>query len=257
MPVETGTAPVAALLRSRTPWIWMYHSVDDTTCDPYGITVEPARLEQQMNWLRRRGLRGVGIAELLRAHAAGRGRNLVGLTFDDGYADFVAHALPVLRHHGFTATVFVLASRLDGVNGWDPLGPRKRLLCADSVRAVADAGMEVGSHGLRHRDLTRLSPAELRSEVLESRAALARVTDQPPPGFCYPYGRLDEQTVRAVRSAGYQYACAISPGPLLGLLALPRVHISQADRAWRLHIKRLMHRASRRTGTIRPSPPEQ
>ncbi|MDI3388472.1 polysaccharide deacetylase family protein [Streptomyces sp. B-S-A8] len=257
MPVETGAAPAATPLRSPAPWIWMYHSVDDATCDPYGITVEPARLEQQMGWLRRRGLRGVGVAELLRAHAAGRGHNMVGLTFDDGYADFVAHALPVLRHHGFTATVFVLASRLDGVNAWDPLGPRKRLLCADGVRAVVGAGMEVGSHGLRHRDLTRLPPADLRSEVSESRDVLTRVTNQPLRGFCYPYGRLDEQTVRAAREAGYQYACAISPGPLLGLLALPRVHISQADRAWRLHIKHLMHQAPRCFSTIRPTPSDQ
>ncbi|MDI3419114.1 polysaccharide deacetylase family protein [Streptomyces luteolus] len=257
MPVETGIAPTASRLRPRTPWIWMYHSVDDATCDPYGITVEPDRLEHQMNWLRRRGLRGVGVAELLRALATGQGDDLVGLTFDDGYADFAAHALPVLRHHGFTATVFVLAHRLDGTNTWDPLGPRKRLLCGDGVRSVAAAGMEIGSHGLRHTDLTQLSPADLRSEVLDSRTILSRVTNQPLQGFCYPYGRLNERTVQAVSLAGYEYACAISPDPPHGLLALPRIHISQADRSWRLHVKHLLHHAPRCIGTSRPAGPDQ
>ncbi len=51
-----------------------------------------------------------GVAELMRAHAEGR-RGLVGLTFDDGYADFLHEALPVLRSHGCTATVFVLPGR--------------------------------------------------------------------------------------------------------------------------------------------------
>ncbi len=52
----------------------------------------------------------MGVAELMRAHAEGR-RGLVGLTFDDGYADFLHEALPVLRGHGCTATVFVLPGR--------------------------------------------------------------------------------------------------------------------------------------------------
>ena len=53
-------------------------------------------------------------AELLAARAAGAGKGQVGLTFDDGYADFAEYALPVLRRHGFTATVFVIAGRLGG-----------------------------------------------------------------------------------------------------------------------------------------------
>ena len=48
--------------------------------------------------------------ELLRARRPARA-GLVGLTFDDGYADFVTEVLPVLRRYGFTATVFVLAGR--------------------------------------------------------------------------------------------------------------------------------------------------
>jgi hypothetical protein len=80
-----------------------------------------------------------------------RGRYFpVGLTFDDGYADFATTAVPILRRYGFTATVYVLADRLGGVNEWDQGAPRERLMTAVQVRAVASAGMEVGFHGLRH-----------------------------------------------------------------------------------------------------------
>lgn len=231
---------------SRAPWVLMYHSVSDCTQDPYRITVAPARLERQLRWLRERGLRGVGVGRLLRERAAGRAAGLVGLTFDDGYADFLTGALPVLRRHGCTATVFVLPGRLGGVNAWDEEGPRKPLLDADGVRAVAAAGMEVGSHGLLHTDLTTADDAGLERETAHSRALLTELTGTAPEGFCYPYGTCDRRAVEAVRAAGYGYACAIDPGPLTGLHALPRVHIDARDTAVRLYAKKVLHPLRRR-----------
>ncbi|QEU97626.1 polysaccharide deacetylase family protein [Streptomyces kanamyceticus] len=215
----------------------MYHSVENASEDPYRITVSPQRLDAQLRWLRRRGLRGVSMRELMEACARGEQRNLVGLTFDDGYRDFVEQALPVLRRHDCTATVFVLPGRLDGDNAWDPLGPRKPLLGADGIRHVAESGMEIASHGLTHVDLTLADDQLLRREVDDSRAKLSELTGAEVRGFCYPYGHVDERVVAAVRDAGYRYACAIDPGALRGPLALPRVHIGQGDTPPRLALK--------------------
>ncbi|MBJ3805901.1 polysaccharide deacetylase family protein [Streptomyces flavofungini] len=219
----------------------MYHSVADTdpADDPYDITVTPARLDAQLTWLRRRGLRGVSTAELLEAYRRGQADGLVGLTFDDGYADFLDHAVPLLHHHDCTATVFVLPGRLGGDNAWDPLGPRKPLLDADGIRRAAEQGMEVASHGLTHVDLTRADDQALRREVADSRSALADLTGQGVGGFCYPYGHADPRVLAAVRAAGYTYACAIAPGDLNGPLALPRIHIGQRDTALRLRLKQV------------------
>jgi peptidoglycan/xylan/chitin deacetylase (PgdA/CDA1 family) len=225
----------------------MYHSVADPRDDPYGITVAADRLDDHLRWLRRRGLTGVGVGALLRARAAGRARGLVGLTFDDGYADFLEAALPALRRHACTATVFVLPGRAGGSNEWDPLGPRRPLLTESGIRAVAEAGMEIGSHGLVHRDLTRTTDEELLLETQRSRRLIGRLTGRPPEGFCYPYGVLDQRVADAVRQAGYAYGCAIDPGRLTGAYALPRTHISQADRAAHLWVKRLRPRRGRLT----------
>ncbi|MFC9941579.1 polysaccharide deacetylase family protein [Streptomyces pratensis] len=231
--------------RSR-PWILTYHSVSDPTDDPYGITVSADRLDEQLTWLRRRGLTGVGMAALLSARAAGK-RGLVGLTFDDGYADFLDEALPVLLAHGCTATVFVLPGRPGGTNAWDPLGPRRPLLTEEGIRTVAAAGMEVGSHGMLHRDLTALSDDELRQETHGSREALHRIVRQTPSGFCYPYGTADRRVAESVREAGYAYGCALAPGSLSGPFALPRTHVSHADRGVRLRAKELRHRLRHRS----------
>ncbi|HEX7661995.1 MAG TPA: polysaccharide deacetylase family protein [Pseudonocardiaceae bacterium] len=232
------------------PYLLMYHSITDARHDPYLITVGPDRFERQLDWLRRRGLRGTSVGELLAARAAARaaGRDatdatahLVGLTFDDGYADFLTNALPVLRRYNWTATVFVVACRLGGDNGWDPKGPRKPLMTGDQVRRVADAGMEIGSHGLRHVSLPDTDDPTLADELRTSRAILREISGTPVDGFCYPYGHVDARTIAAVRTAGYDYGAAIWPSPFTGRNALPRTYIGDRDRAPQLFAKRIRH----------------
>ncbi|MFI6016306.1 MULTISPECIES: polysaccharide deacetylase family protein [unclassified Streptomyces] len=246
MPSSIESAEKVGHLTGPVPWVAMYHSVGDCSDDPYRVTVTPDRLAGQLSWLRRHGLRGVSVGELLAARARGDGRRLVGLTFDDGYADFLDHALPLLDRWGCGATLFVLPGRLGSDNRWDSLGPRKPLLTVDGVRRAAKAGVEIGSHGLNHVDLTKADTETLRSETADSRAVLESLLQTPVEGFCYPYGAVDHRVVDAVRDAGYGYACAIDPGDLNGVHTLPRVHVGQNDRALRLFLKYRLHRLRRR-----------
>lgn len=228
----------------RLPPVLMYHSVAPYEQDPYLVTVHPARFEQQLGWLHRRGLRGTSMRELLAARRAGTDRGLVGLTFDDGYADFGEHVLPALARFGFTATVFVISDLLGGSNTWDMAGPRKPLMTIDQIRQVARLGMEIGSHSRRHVSLT--SPCDLIGEVSESRTILEDLTGEQVTGFCYPYGHLNALAVDAVRAAGYHYGCAIWRCALTGLHALPRTYIGDRDGALRLRAKWCRQRCHRR-----------
>ncbi|MFE0151717.1 polysaccharide deacetylase family protein [Nonomuraea sp. NPDC059007] len=220
--------------------VLMYHSVDDFDEDPYLITVRPARFAAQMAWLRGRGLRGVSMRELLHAQREGTARRLVGLTFDDGYADFATHALPVLLRQGFTATVFAVTGRLGGDNAWDPLGPRKPLMTAEQLRQVAGEGMEVASHTQTHLSLAGAPTGDLYHEVKTSRTDLEAILGHEVLGLAYPYGHADREAVEAVRAAGYAYACGIKPGEA-DRLCLPRTHVSDDDRRLRLTVKRALH----------------
>lgn len=223
------------------PAVLMYHSVAPYDQDPYLVTVRPDRFQQQLRWLDRRGLRGTSMRELLAARHEAADQRLVGLTFDDGYADFTEHVLPALARFGFTATVFVLADLLGGGNSWDQAGPRKALMTADQVRHAAASGMEIGSHGRRHVSLTSARNDDLTAEVSGSRTILQEVSGQEVSGFCYPYGHVNAAVVDAVRVAGYHYGCAIWPSPLTGRHALPRTYIGDRDGSLRLLAKWYRH----------------
>jgi peptidoglycan/xylan/chitin deacetylase (PgdA/CDA1 family) len=232
--------------RARTlPPILMYHSVSPSTAaDPHQLRVHPRRLDAQLRALRRLGLRGVSMGELLRAHEKGEAARLVGLTFDDGYVDFLEHAVPVLESHGMTATVYVVAGRLGGHNDWDT-GPRLPLMDVEQVRAVATAGQEIGSHGLTHVHLAGASSAVLKREVDESRHILEDVLQGPVDEFCYPYGSFDATAAEAVRAAGYAHGTVTKDYTAPGPFTLPRFFVGEQDTFGRLLAKLAVHRARR------------
>jgi peptidoglycan/xylan/chitin deacetylase (PgdA/CDA1 family) len=244
-PVKTRAAPAGDQGRlglGQVPMILMYHGVAEVTEDPNALCVTPSRFAEQMTWLKSHGLRGVGIGTLVDAIHAGRARGLVGITFDDGYVNVAEAALPVLLRHGFTATMFIISGLLGRSNEWDE-GPAWPLMAAGQVAELAEAGMEIGSHGATHQRLAGLGAGSLEAEVSGSRASLGQLLGAPVRGFAYPYGSMDAAARQAVRDAGYDYACAVqTPMSELGFTALPRVYVGQRDGARRMAAKRLLFR---------------
>lgn len=236
------TLPEPRIAVRALPLILMYHAIGTVDRDPNLLCVTPDRFAAQMTWLKRHGLRGVAVGTLLSALRTGRARGMVGLTFDDGYAGIVDGAVPVLREHGFSATVFVLPGKLGGVNDWD-VGTPWPLLSRSQLAEVAAAGLEIGSHSASHAALAGASLEVLAAEVAGSRAVLSEMTGQPVRGFAYPYGSADQRARDAIRAAGYGYACAVEPSGPPGPYALPRVYAGQADGPARLAVKKLLYRA--------------
>src|SRR5664280_1418756 len=94
-------------LARRSP-VLMYHGVGRAFEDPHGLFLTPERFARQMRTLQRLGLRGVSLSELGDCAKAGEAGGLVGLTFDDAYRDVLPFAVPTLKRHNFTATVFAV-----------------------------------------------------------------------------------------------------------------------------------------------------
>jgi peptidoglycan/xylan/chitin deacetylase (PgdA/CDA1 family) len=227
------------------PRILGYHSISRIEDDPNMMCTSPERFESQMLYLKRRNLRGVSVRELLRAWSVGRAKSLVGLTFDDGYEDFLHTALPVLEKFGFSATVFVVGGMLDGENDWEHFfrpTPTMKLLGAQGIREVSERGMEVGSHTMSHPALPGLEAETLERELSDSRRILSKVLGEEVEGFCYPYGELDDASVHAVRKARYSYACTVNTRVGWNdAYDLPRTPVADRDNLLRFAAKLMVY----------------
>lgn len=193
-----------------------------------------------MLYLKQRRLSGVSMRELYEASRAGQTKGLIGLTFDDGYEDFLSTALPILNSLAFSATVFVVAGRLGGENDWEHRGTARRklkLLDAEGIRKVVGQGMEVGSHTVSHPRLSGLKTEAIDREIGGSREIISDITGSPVDGFCYPYGDLDNAAVLAARRAGYVYACATKKRVDNSVYDWPRIFVGEKDSPFRLRLK--------------------
>ena len=229
-----------AVGKVRFPQVLMYHSISRPEVDYDPLCTSPERFEAQMLYLKRHNLRGVSMRELSLALNAGEATGLIGVTFDDGYEDFLDAAVPTLEKLGFSATVFVVAGMLGSENTWEHgSGPRPqlRLLGVDGVREVSERGMEIGSHSVTHPRLSGLDSETLIREVEDSRQMLSKIVNAPIEGFSYPYGAVDGPAVRAARKAGYVYAVATKKQVVGGLHDWPRTYVGEKDSPVRLGVK--------------------
>ena len=232
--------------RVSIPPVLMYHSISPSAePDPHRLRVHPSRLERHLRLLRRLGLRGVSLRELLQARERGTAARLVGLTFDDGYTDFLDHAVPLLRQYGMTGTVYVVAGRIGGHNEWDE-GPSLGLMTADQVRAVAASGLEVGSHTMTHARLAGADPVTLAEEIGGSRRVLEDVLQEEVAGFCYPYGSYDDAAADAVQTAGYDHACVTGDYVPGDRFTLPRCYVSPRDTSAHVAVRLGRHHVRQR-----------
>ena len=76
----------------------------------------------------------------------------------------------------------------------------------DELRAHAERGVNIGSHGIAHAHLTRLSDDELQRELTDSKHEIEDELEGPCRELAYPYGEHDERVRAAARAAGYKRA---------------------------------------------------
>ena len=186
---------VAARLRSWDPLILLYHRVTHLVNDRWEIAVTPAHFAEHMEILRRwttvRALSALdppGVRPNERA-------STVLVTFDDGYADNLSEALPVLQRFDIPATVFVSTDAVVQAREfwWDDL---ERLVAPDEYgatwarlrdvdarerEAVLDALRDAAHVGRSSRpDRRPLTPDELALLASDSRIEIGGHTASHP-----------------------------------------------------------------------------
>jgi peptidoglycan/xylan/chitin deacetylase (PgdA/CDA1 family) len=125
------------------------------------------------------------------------------LTFDDGNASDLSIALPMLLDRSLTAAFFVIAGRLGQPGS----------LGADDVRALAEAGMTIGTHGMQHRPWRSLDDEGYRKELDEARELLEAAAGARVDEAACPYGAYDRRALRALKQRGFRRVYSVDRRP--------------------------------------------
>jgi len=199
--------------------VLMYHSIGGAD----RLAVRPEAFAEQMAYLKDEGFTPLAFGD--RGSPAYRP---VVITFDDGYADFHEHALPVLERLGFPATLFVTTGWLHDAGPHAAGAPPGRMLTWRQIEEIAASGIEIGAHGHSHAQLDQLGPVALREELIRSRRLLQDRLGSGIETMAYPYGYSSARVRREVRAAGYGAACAVANTVMTGghdPYAVPRLTV--------------------------------
>ena len=168
LPGRSRSIAAARWIRSRAgprAVVLGYHRVAEEGQDPLRLCTPPSVLERHLQAIRRHG-RPVRLLDLAAATGSGHPPpGAVAVTFDDGYADVLLAAKPLLERYEIPATVFVVTGYLGREFWWDAL------------TRICDGDPDSQDHRLYSR-LERLPDDERQKEL--RRLVASRSADSQP-----------------------------------------------------------------------------
>lgn len=234
------------------PRILMYHMISEPRPGAgfNGLRVAPHMFERQLRWLSAAGWRSFTVSELMEAGDR-LPEKAFAITFDDGYADNLLAALPLLRKYHCKATLYLVVERFE--RDWSLARKahhdsgelmREPKLSDAEVQALLDSGcVELGSHSLTHANFLELDRAQAQRELSESRRALRARFGCEVMSFAWPFGLYRPEQVALAEQAGYTSAVTTREGiespARWRALELKRIKVSGKDGwlAFRLRLR--------------------
>lgn len=199
----------------------MYHSIKYEKDNAVRIPKED--FEAQMKYLKDNGYTTLSLDELydfMEKNTPVPEKSVV-LTFDDGYKDNYETAYPILKKYGFKATIFVIANYIG----------KDEYLTTSQIKELDKNGFDIESHTANHEDLSTLSYEKQLATLKSSKETLEKLLNKEVKYIAYPYGKHNENTVKAAKNAGYKLAFTTDgrwSDKSDGILTLDRVFISSS-----------------------------
>ncbi|ACO84762.1 polysaccharide deacetylase family protein [Clostridium botulinum] len=200
--------------------VLMYHSIDYEKGNELRVPKE--QFKEQMEYLKDNGYTTLTLNELynfLKKNKPIPEKSIV-ITLDDGYVDNYTNAYPILKELGFNATVFVITSNID---------KDKRTLTSKQIKEMDEAGIQIASHTYNHDKLDDLSYEKQLQTMKKSKDDLEKILNHKVDFIAYPYGKWNEESIKAAKDAGYKMAFTTQGGwsnKQDGIYTLNRVYIS-------------------------------
>lgn len=119
-------------------------------------------------------------------------RKVIALTFDISWGDKRAEPiLKILEDKGVKKATFFLSSP------WTQQHP-------EIVQKIVKGGWEIGSHGHKHVNYSKLNDEEIRTQIQTAHGILQQVTGQNPNLIRMPNGDFDKRVLRIANELNYK-----------------------------------------------------
>jgi len=211
---SVSTTPNAAIL--------LYHHVSSST--PASTSISPEAFKSHMEYLDAHHT-VVSLQDVVSAiqHNTTLPENAVAITFDDGYANILDNAHPILADLGFPYTVFINP---------DEIGVGPKQLTWEQVIAMHNDGVVFANHTLDHLHMLNGEQAMGERAWLEKvwqnvESAEKKIEDKLDISLkylAYPFGEYNTALANKLKAEGYigfgQHSGAV--GPSSDMQALPR-----------------------------------
>lgn len=166
-----------------TPKVFMYHLIEEEPFSQYeSLFVRPADFEAQIIFMKEKNYNFLFAEEYAKTATPS-----VILTFDDGYEDNYTEMFPILQKHQVKATIFVVSDYI-GHPGY---------LNDEQLREMSESGLvSIQSHTKSHKDLTKISEADIRTEFRYSKYMIGRITGRPVSAVSFPEGQYTDRILK-------------------------------------------------------------
>lgn len=208
---------------ARVPVI-MYHDILPEKEVFFDIT--PQEFEQQLRLIHDNGLTPISLDQLVAHLRTGLPlpEKPILLTFDDGYESIYRYVYPLLKQYGYPATFSIYTKNVGVDTG------REHVTWDQLQEMAANPLVTISAHSVTHpQDVTVLSDANLRMEVVKSKQIIESKLGIPIHYFTYPEGKYDARVEKFVQQAGYVAALTMNDledrfaGQSKNLLAIDRI----------------------------------
>lgn len=177
------------------------------------MVVTPTDFADQMAYLAQNNYRVIPLADLadfLRGERALPRRSVV-ITMDDGYKSAYQYAYPILRRHGFPATIFVYT---------DFVGSREALSWDEMREMTRSRLIDIQPHSKTHANLGLTEAGEtdavyrerIATELKTPAQEIKRRLNLPIHTFAYPYGDSTTLVVEQLKQQEYALGVTVQPG---------------------------------------------
>ncbi|MFW1858321.1 polysaccharide deacetylase family protein [Acinetobacter defluvii] len=176
---------------AKLPRIVMLHQVTPHS-PPSGMNMPPEKFEQLLQYLSQKNSIFCFVSELDQYKSQ---KNVVALSFDDGFLDNYHYAYPLLKKYKAKATIY-LATQITEIEKLNP----------EQIQEMAQSGwIEFGAHTQHHVNLLKLSDEEAYAEMQASKQDVEKLVGVCS-SFAYPFGRFNEMHQAMAKEIGFKNA---------------------------------------------------